>query len=54
MLTLFPIIQRTNSPILSPYFSPKSTMDKLLKHQENLPWVIISLILITLGVEGEI
>ena len=43
--------QRTNSPILSPYFSYKSTVEKLLKYQENPPWVIISLILMTSGVE---
>ena len=37
--------------ILFPYFSYKSTGEKLLKYQENSPWVIISLILMTSGVE---
>ena len=41
----------TNSPILSPYFSYKNTREKLLKYQENTPWVIISSILMTSGVE---
>ena len=43
--------QRTNSPNLSPYFSYKSTVETLLKYQENSPWVIISSILMTPGVE---
>ena len=46
-----PYDQRTNSPILSPYFSYESTVEKLLKHQGNLPWVITPLILMTPGVE---
>ena len=29
--------QRTNSPILFPYFSYKSSGEKLFKNQENLP-----------------
>ena len=33
-----------------PHTSCKSTGGKLLKYQENSPWVIISLILITSGV----
>ena len=39
--------------ILSPYFSYKSIGEKLLRYQENSPWVIISLIIIlmTSGVE---
>ena len=41
----------TNSPFLSSYFSYKSTGEKLLKYQENLPRVIISLILMTLMAE---
>ena len=43
--------QRINSPILPPYFSYKSTWEKLLKYQENSPCVVISLILVTSGVE---
>ena len=43
--------QRTSTPILSPYVSYKSTRGKLLKYQDNLSWVIISLILVTSGVE---
>ena len=46
-----PLFLRANSPILSPYFSYKSTVEKLLKYQENSPWVIISFILMTSGVE---
>ena len=37
--------------ILPPYFSYKSTEEMLLEYQENSPWVIISLILMTSGVE---
>ena len=40
-----------NSPSLSPYFSYKSTVEKILQYQENSPWMIISLILMTSGVE---
>ena len=46
-----PYYQRTNSPILSPYFSYESIMEKLLKYQGNSPWVITPLILMTSGVE---
>ena len=48
---LTPVYQRTNYPILFPYLSYKSTGEKLLKYQENSPWVMISLILMTSGVE---
>ena len=43
--------QRTNYPILYLYFSYKSTGKKSLNNRENSPWVIISLILMTLRVE---
>ena len=46
-----PKYQRTNSPVMSPYFSYKSTLEKLLKYEENSQWVIISLILMTSGIE---
>ena len=42
--------QRKKSPILSPYFSYKRT-ETILRYQENSPWVIISLILMTSGVK---
>ena len=41
--------QRAHFPFLLPYFPYKSTGEKLLKYQENSPWVIISLILMTSG-----
>ena len=40
-----------HAPILSPYFSYKCTGEKLLKYQENSPWVIISLIFMTSGIK---
>ena len=48
---LTPNYQKTNSPFMSPYFSYKSTGEKLLKYQANSPWVIISLILMTSEIE---
>ena len=34
---------------MPPYFSYKSTVEKLFKSQENSSWMVISLILVTTG-----